>query len=107
MKKLLVIGAAALLLMTFLADEASAQRRGRAIGAHGFRGVAGVRGGPRFVGVNRGWVGGRRYVRGGWGGWGPGWGVPLVAVGGWGYNRCVVWNGWTWVNICSPYRYAW
>jgi hypothetical protein len=119
MKQLFVICAAALLFVSLLPDEASAQRRGgRAIGVGGYRGVAVVRGdprfvgGPRFVGVNRGWVGNRRVVvaRGGWGpGWGPGWGwgAPVVAVGGWGFNQCVVWNGWAWVNVCSPYRYVW
>jgi hypothetical protein len=77
-------------------------------------GRAGWVGGRRFGVGGVGWVGGRRFgvVRagpvwgGGWGwrGGGWGWGGPVVrrvvVVPSWGYNGCVVWNGWTWVNAC-------
>jgi hypothetical protein len=104
MKRLLLIGAAALLLTGIMSDEAAAQR-GRGMGggfAHG------------------------GFARGGWGpgwrgGWGPRWGLPLaagvaagVALGaypyyyGYGYdyapygygNPCVAWDGYGWVQVC-------
>ena len=76
MKKLLLLGASALLLASLAVDEASAQRR---MGA-GWYGP-----GPRWAGrpvaARRGWAG-RPVVWGGgsrqgWGwGWGYGWAVP-------------------------------
>jgi hypothetical protein len=107
MKRLLLVGAAALLLTGIISDEAAAQR-GRGMG-----------GGFAHGGWGPGW-------RGGWGpGWRGGWGLPLaagvaagVALGaypyygygyapyGYGYapygyaNPCVAWNGYGWVQVC-------
>ena len=86
--------------------------RGGAIG--GFRGGA-VRGGFGRVGIAglgfRGPVVGRGVRVAGFRG-GRGWGLPLAGLGlGLGYygypyyssyysDPCVVWDGYTWVNIC-------
>ena len=109
MKKLLVLGASALLFASVVANEASAQRAGATVvddmsaqrgfrggGFGGFRGAGfgGFRGagfaGRGFVGRPIGW-GGRGFVGrpigwggAGWGwrrgwGWGGGWGWPVAA----------------------------
>ena len=124
MKKLLLLGASALLFASLVVDEASAQRgmgggfRGgfagggfRAANVGGFRG-AGWAGRP----VGWGGWGGRRVGWGGWGwrrGWGWGWpvaagvglGVGLATAGY--YGSCWRWDGWTWVNVCyTPSYYS-
>jgi hypothetical protein len=127
MKRLLLVGAAALALTSLLVVEASAQRGGRGGGVYmggGGRAVA-IGGGFRGPSVGRGFVGGRYIARGGYvaRGWRPGWrvGFPVVAgiaaVGAYGYggyygypyyDSCMRWNGWRWVNICyAPYPFAW
>jgi hypothetical protein len=107
MKRLLLVGAAALVLASLMPDDASAQRgrggggmrigggggglRAAAIGG-GYRG-AGIGGGYRGVGIGRGGYGIRSagIARGGvWRGRrGWGWGFPvaagLAAAGAWGY----------------------
>jgi len=174
MKRLIVLGAAALTLAFLIADEASAQRRGfggggfqgggmggrgMAVGGMGGRGMAvggiggrglavggmmGGRGmavGGRSIGVagvglrgagygiRTAGVGGVGYgirsagVGGGlwrpgvrFGGRRGGWGYPLAAgigiglgyYGGYsGYNDCLAWDGYGWVNVCySTYPYG-
>lgn len=130
MKRLLMVGAAALAMSSLLVAEASAQR--------GFRGGGVFVGGARPMAVRGGWVGGPRvgigrgaWVGPGWGGgwgrpgwgWGRpgwGWGAPVAAGiiagaawgggwgGGWGGDPCLRWNGWQWVNVCwARPAYGW
>jgi len=134
MRKLLILGASALLFASLVVDDASAQRsggfrgggfgggfRGAAIGG-GFRGgvigggfrsgvVGGGFRGAAIGGGFRGW-GGPGFVgrRVGWGGWRGGWGWPVAAGIGFAagyYGSCYRWNGWDWVNVCyQPYYYG-
>ena len=86
MRKLLMVGASALLFAFLGLDEASAQRRGASgapIDNGGYQGAA----------------------------WGPGWvwGFPVpVAVGRATYGPCWYWNAFLgrYVNPCSPYCYG-
>jgi hypothetical protein len=89
--------------------------RAMAFGGPGFRSV-GVVGRPGWGGA--GWRGG--WAGAGWRrGWGWGWPVAagvaagVVAANAWdwgypygGYDQCVVWNGFTWVNSCNQ-AYGW
>ena len=125
MKRLLLIGTAALMVGFLVPDQASAQRgRGAGIGIGGGMRAAAIPGGYRGgVGIARGGY----AVRGGWAGWGGRglrWGFPvaagLAAAGAWGYyggypaygyssdgysDPCTVWNGYQWVSVCRPYDY--
>jgi len=131
MRRLFAIGLTALTLVAFFPDDASARRFGFSAGGFRSAGFGGFRGaaiGPRFgVRPAFGWRGaafGPRYAA--WGGrpwvgrwgWRNRWRYPLIATGvglGYGlysynaypyYDRCVVWNGWRWVNVCyGPYTY--
>jgi hypothetical protein len=104
--------------------------RGAAIGGGGFRGIGipgggyairraaigsgyGIRGGAWRPGLRPGWRPGW-----GWAGrpWRPGWGwgfpvaAGLVGAGAWGYgyDQCLAWDGWRWINVCyQPYPYEW
>src|SRR5215213_5314235 len=132
MKKLVLLGASALLFASLVVDEASAQRGfggggfrgGGGFGGGGFRGGLGG-GGYRGVGFGGGYRGlgwaGRGYgpYRGYGYGYrrGYGWGWPLAAGLGiaaaattYGYyNSCTAWNGYAWVNVCyqpAYYGYA-
>jgi hypothetical protein len=100
MKKLLLLGASALLFASLVVDEASAQRgmgggfRGGGFGGGGFRGGFGG-GGFRAANIGGGFRGG--FAGGGFraanvGGFrGAGWGGRRVGWGGWGGRR-----GWGW-----------
>jgi hypothetical protein len=97
MRRLLVIGATALLLASLVPEEASAQR-GRGIGMGGARMGAIGRpigmGGARVAAIGRpmGSVGIGRVGVGRWAG-GPGWVGSRVALGGVGVRRAAVWGG--------------
>jgi hypothetical protein len=99
--------------------------RTAAIGG-GWRGGWVGRPGLGWGGVGRpGWGWGGGWVgRPGWGwggrwGWGRGWGwgwpiaagIGIGALGYYsdvGYDQCLVWNGFRWVNTCAgPYGYNW
>jgi len=104
MKKLLLLGASALLFASLVVDEASAQRgmgggfRGGGFGGGGFRGGFGG-GGFRAANIGGGFRGG--FAGGGFraanvGGFrGAGWAGRPVGWGGWGGRR-VGWGGWGW-----------
>ena len=107
--------------------------RAGAIGSPGvgFRGGPGVyRGvgpGTRTAAVRGGYVAGTRWAGGRPGGWygnrwngnrwygnrWRGWGFPVAAAavglgyyGGYGYNDCIAWDGYQWVNVCYSNYYA-
>jgi hypothetical protein len=132
MKRLMLVGAAALVLASFIPDDASAQRgRGgggvKIGGGGGGVGAAAIRGGYRGVGIGGGGYAIRSagIARGGiWRGR-QGWGIPLVAglaaagayryygepsygYSSYGYSSddgCMAWNGYDWVSVCRAYDY--
>jgi len=81
MKRCFVLGAQALMVALLMSNAALAQPRGD-IGVSGFA-------------------------------WRPWWSWPLTSDPGWGYhpNRCMVWDGYRWLNMCyrsrSFYSPAW
>jgi hypothetical protein len=92
----------------------------RAMAIGGFRGGGLVaRPGWRGAAWRGGWAGGwRPGWRGGWGGRGWGWPVAAgvaagaIAASTWdypyaGYDQCVFWNGYGWVNGCYQSYGAW
>ena len=113
MKRLALLGAAALTVAALIPTDASAQR-GRGITARGVGGGYAIR--RAAIGPRVGLVG-RPGVR--WlGPWPPGWGLPRPVVvyngagNGYandygyasyapqGYGSCVGWDGYQWVNAC-------
>jgi hypothetical protein len=103
MRRLLILGASALLFTAVIADEALAQKKGGfggfgggGFGGGGFRGGGfggGFRGPAMGAGFRGAAIGGPRFAAGGWRG-GPAWSGQRLGWGGRGWaGRGVAWGG--------------